>query len=68
MGRAAAARIRFGFLHVISNNLACAYRHDLSNERAGTAPELRARLLSRIQNIIRLTLDASVPTSRRPAS
>jgi len=66
MGRAAAAAgIRFGFLHIISNNLACPYHHDLSNERVETVLELRAQLLSRIRDIIKLTLDASAPATGR---
>jgi hypothetical protein len=59
MGRAAAsAGIEFGFLHVISNNLAAAYPADLSNERLSHVIERRARLLDRIHEIIRLRLQA----------
>ncbi|GAA1022116.1 hypothetical protein Aple_064720 [Acrocarpospora pleiomorpha] len=57
MGRAAhAADIEFGFLHVISNNLAHAYPVDLSNERLATVVERRTHLLDRIHEIIRLRL------------
>jgi hypothetical protein len=59
MGRAAAcAGIEFGFLHVISNNLAAAYPADLSNERLSHVIEHRTRLLDRIHEIIRLRLQA----------
>ncbi|GAA3251090.1 hypothetical protein ACFO1B_43780 [Dactylosporangium siamense] len=57
MGRAAAdACIAFGYLHVVSNNLARTYAADLSNERIGTVVERRARLLDRIDSILRLRL------------
>ena len=59
MGRAAAsAGIEFGFLHVVSNNLAAHYPADLSNERLGHVIERRARLLDRIHEIITLRLQA----------
>jgi hypothetical protein len=61
MGRAAAcAGIEFGYLHVVSNNLAAAYPADLSNERLSHVIERRARLLDRIHEIIRLRL-RSIP-------
>jgi hypothetical protein len=57
MGRAArAAGIEFGYLHIISNNLARTYPADLSNERIGTVVERRTVLLDRIHEIIRLRL------------
>lgn len=57
MGRAAhAAGIEFGFLHVISNNLARAYPADLSNERLAPVVERRTQLLDRIDEIIQLRL------------
>ena len=57
MGQAArAAGIEFGFLHVISNNLARTYPDDLSNERCSTVVQRRALLLDRISQIIRLRL------------
>jgi hypothetical protein len=60
MGQAArAAGIEFGFLHVISNNLARAYPDDLSNERCSTVIQRRALLLDRISQIIRLRLRAA---------
>ena len=59
MGRAAASSgIEFGFLHVVSNNLAAVYRTDLSNERLSYVVERRAQLLDRIHEIIRLRLQA----------
>ena len=59
MGRAAACTgIEFGFLHVVSNNLAAAYPADLSNERLSHVVERRAELLDRIHEIIRLRLEA----------
>ncbi|TMR95670.1 hypothetical protein EJK15_27595 [Nonomuraea basaltis] len=64
MGRAAdAAGIEFGFLHVISNNLARPYAADLSNERLETVVERRAQLLDRIHEIIRLRL-RSIPKTQ----
>jgi hypothetical protein len=51
----AAARqvgIRFGYLHVISNNLARRYPADLSNERQDDVIRRRAVLLGRIRDII----------------
>lgn len=57
MGHAAAAAgIEFGFLHVISNNLARHYPADLSNERLDTVLQHRRALLDRIHEIIRLRL------------
>lgn len=57
MGRAACAvGIEFGFLHVVSNNLARKYTADLSNERLSTVVERRRRLLGRIHEIISLRL------------
>lgn len=53
MGAAARqAGIRFGYLHVISNNLARHYPADLSNERHGDVIRRRAVLVDRIRGII----------------
>lgn len=53
MGAAARqAGIRFGYLHVISNNLARHYPADLSNERHGDVIQRRAVLVDRIRGII----------------
>lgn len=66
MGDAAAgAGIQFGFLHVISNNLARHYPADLSNERLGTVLERRSALLDRIHEIIRLRLRTTEDTMTR---
>ncbi len=65
MGSAArAAGIEFGFLHIISNNLACPYHDDLSNERLSTVVERRAQMLDRINEIIRLRLRAASLSGR----
>jgi hypothetical protein len=53
MGAAARqAGIRFGYLHVISNNLARHYPDDLSNERHLDVLRRRAVLIDRIRDII----------------
>ncbi|MFG3037234.1 hypothetical protein ACGFYZ_10055 [Streptomyces sp. NPDC048330] len=57
MGAAAcAAGIRFGYLHVVSNNLAAHYPADLSNERHDDVLRRRAVLIDRIRTIITLRL------------
>jgi hypothetical protein len=54
MGAAAvAADIEFGYLHVISNNLARHYPADLSNERHDAVLRQRTQLLHAIDGIIR---------------
>ncbi|MEU3616927.1 hypothetical protein ABZ725_32185 [Streptomyces sp. NPDC006872] len=53
------AGIRFGYLHVISNNLARHYPADLSNERHGDVLRRRAVLVDRIRGIIADRLAAS---------
>jgi len=64
MGHAAAtAGIEFGFLHVISNNLARTYPADLSNERLEVVVERRTQLLDRIHEIIRLRM-RTIPRHR----
>jgi len=58
MGAAARrAGIPFGYLHVISNNLARRYPADLSNERHEEVLRRRAALLARIREIIAARLD-----------
>lgn len=53
MGAAAyAAGIRFGYLHVVSNNLTAHYPADLSNERHNSVLRRRAVLIDRIRTII----------------
>ncbi|GAA3388838.1 hypothetical protein GCM10017752_10870 [Streptomyces roseoviridis] len=57
MGAAAnQAGIGFGYLHVISNNLASIYPADLSNERHEQVLRRRAVLVDRIRTIITLRL------------
>ncbi|WP_327268061.1 hypothetical protein OG233_06905 [Streptomyces sp. NBC_01218] len=57
MGAAAGqAGIGFGYLHVISNNLAAHYPADLSNERHENVLRRRAVLIDRIRTIISLRL------------
>ena len=65
MGAAAsAADIEFGYLHVISNNLARRYSADLSNERQDTVLRRRARLLQSIAAIIRRRVEHSANSPR----
>jgi hypothetical protein len=60
MGAAARqAGIRFGYLHVISNNLATHYPADLSNERRSDVLHRRAVLVDQIRTIITGRLTAS---------
>lgn len=69
MGHAASeCGIQFGFLHVISNNLAQHYPADLSNERLGTVLEHRSALLDRIHEIIRLRLRTTEDTTSTRSS
>lgn len=59
MGMAAhTAGIRFGYLHVISNNLAHHYPADLSNERQQQVIQQRKVLVDRIRDIIAMRLAA----------
>ncbi|WP_326549979.1 hypothetical protein [Micromonospora sp. NBC_01813] len=65
MGRAAHnAGITFGYLHVVSNNLAREYADDLSNERRTTVVRRRAQLLDRIDATLRRRLRQPEPTNR----
>ncbi|HUZ23171.1 MAG TPA: hypothetical protein VMV07_05340 [Streptosporangiaceae bacterium] len=62
MGRAAhEAGIQFGYLHIVSNNLARPYPSDLSNERLTAVVERRSALLDRIGEIIRMRLRQLAP-------
>ncbi|MET9879158.1 hypothetical protein ABZZ36_31705 [Actinacidiphila glaucinigra] len=64
MGAAARqAGIKFGYLHVISNNLATHYPSDLSNERHSDVLRQRAVLVDRIRTIITGRLHAGTTTS-----
>lgn len=59
MGAAARqAGIRFGYLHVISNNLAAHYPADLSNERHDDVLRRRAGLINHIRDIVAARLAA----------
>jgi hypothetical protein len=44
-----ASAARFGYLHIVSDNLAQSYPEDLSNEREGNVPAKRAALYGRIR-------------------
>jgi hypothetical protein len=58
MGEAAhEQRIPFGYMHVVSNNLARPYLEDLSNERAVNVVVQRRRLLDRAKEIIQMQLN-----------
>lgn len=62
MGAAAQrAGIPFGYLHVISNNLASLYPADLSNERHGDVLRQRAILVDRIASILTARLTGGAP-------
>jgi hypothetical protein len=64
MGQAArAAGIEFGYLHIISNNLARRYPADLSNERLAHVTGSRGILLDRIGEIITARLAGSGPAA-----
>nr|MDT0658730.1 hypothetical protein [Micromonospora sp. DSM 115978] len=64
MGRAAHnAGIAFGYLHVVSNNLAREYTDDLSNERRTTVVQRRTQLLDRIDATLRHRLRQPDPTT-----
>jgi hypothetical protein len=45
--------IEFGYLHIISNNLACEYDADLSNERKKSVLEDRKMLIGEITKILK---------------
>ncbi|MFI9060068.1 hypothetical protein OH791_37745 [Streptomyces anulatus] len=62
MGAAAQrAGIPFGYLHVISNNLASLFPADLSNERHGDVLRQRAILVDRIASILTARLTGGAP-------
>jgi hypothetical protein len=64
---ACSCRILFGYLHVISNNLARHYEHDLSNERTNVVMERRRHLLEQAKQIISTRLETldQLPSIRR---
>ena len=52
---------QFGYLHIISDNVARKYTHDLSNERLAGVVQCRKRLMSEIQDILGLFFDQWSP-------
>lgn len=53
---------QFGYLHIVSDNLARKYNHDLSNERLTDVLQSRKRLMSEIENILGRFFDSWSPT------
>lgn len=49
---------RFGYLHIVSDNLAEKYEYDLSNERARQVLDDRERLLNEIEVILGMFFDS----------
>ena len=56
-------RTDFGYLHIVSDNLARKYMHDLSNERLTDVVQDRKRLFSQIQDILGRFFDHWSPSS-----
>ena len=52
----------FGYLHIISDNLARKYTHDLSNERLEAVLDGRKRLLGEVEHVLGRFLDQWSPT------
>ena len=52
----------FGYLHIVSDNLAGKYIHDLSNERLGAVLDSRRTLLGEVEDILRRFLDQWSPS------
>ena len=52
----------FGFIHVISDNLAMKYKHDLSNERLKAVLDGRKRLMGEVEDILSRFFDQWSPT------
>lgn len=52
----------FGYLHIVSDNLAGKYIHDLSNERLGPVLDGRRKLLGEVEDILRRFLDQWSPS------
>jgi hypothetical protein len=59
-------RTEFGFLHIISDNLAQKYMHDLSNERLTDVLQSRKRLVLEIQGILSRFFDQWSPEAVGP--
>lgn len=54
--------IEFGYLHIISDNLARKYEHDLSNERLKAVLDGRKRLLGEVEDVLDRFLKQWSPT------
>ena len=52
----------FGYLHIVSDNLARKYIHDLSNERLVAVLDGRRRLLGEVEDVLRRFLDQWSPS------
>ena len=52
---------QFGYLHIISDNLAQKYEHDLSNERLDAVRDSRRKLLGEIEEILGRFIDGWAP-------
>ena len=55
----------FGYLHIISDNLARKYSHDLSNERLEAVLDSRKRLFAQVEDILGRFLDQWSPVGGR---
>ena len=54
--------VEFGYLHIISDNLARKYEHDLSNERLKAVVDGRKRLLGEVEDVLDRFLKQWSPT------
>lgn len=52
----------FGYLHIISDNLAMKYNHDLSNERLKVVLDARKRLMGEVEDVLSRFVDQWSPT------
>ena len=52
---------QFGYLHIISDNLARKYEHDLSNERLDVVRDGRRKLLGEVEEVLGRFIDGWVP-------
>ena len=55
--------MQFGYLHIVSDNLAKKYEHDLSNERLVDVREARKKLLVEVQDVLSHFFDCWTPKS-----
>jgi hypothetical protein len=51
---------KFGFLHIISDNLAWKYKHDLSNERVEEVLQNRENIIKEIQRVLQEFFDVGL--------